>query len=202
MIDEMAFDAVTPGGMPNFLAGFAAHVVPLVSRFGTLTGAWTADFGPVNHVVSLWRYQGLAEREEASAEWRCLSANPRHQVGRTVELLHPARPAGAQDQPGKLYELRIYGVAPGRADDFVRNMIDILPVREKYNRNLGVWSPRAGDLDRAFHLWLYDDLAHRAATRVACAQHPAWQSYLERNVPLTRHRASSLLVPTAFSPMR
>jgi len=203
----MELSTVMPGKLPLYLQRLTKTALALRDGCGgELLELWTTDFGIVDQVVLLWSYAdaaGYAAAMEAlndNTEWLTCETQLLHPLvsGRTVELLRPARPVLKNAIPENLFELRTYAMHPGTSRTFIDNMVGVMPVREKYHRNFGLWGPLAGDLDRVFHLWLYHDLEHRASVRAQCAREPEWQSYLERTVPLTKSMHSALLKRVAL----
>ena len=77
-----------------------------------------------------------------------------------------------------------------------------MPVREKYSKNVGIWTGDAPQPNEVVHMWNYPDVNARFATRAACAKDPDWQGFLASNGQYIAEMTSTLLVPTAFSPSK
>ena len=59
---------IRPRGMAEFLDVFDRLGMPVLLRtLGTPVGFYTSLVGPLNQVVHLWAYEGLADYEERSA---------------------------------------------------------------------------------------------------------------------------------------
>ena len=78
----------------------------------------------------------------------------------------------------------------------------MLPIREKYSRNVGYWQTEVGQLNEVVHLWVYKDLNERAAARSKALADPDWQAFLGKALPLLVNMQSTVLIPTPASPMK
>lgn len=87
----------------------------------------------------------------------------------------------------------MYDIKPFHVDEYVRLLLDVMPVREKHSRAFGVWRTQAGDVDRIIHLWPYRDLAQRDAVRAAVAAEEDWQVFVRKAYNLLVAQRSSLL---------
>lgn len=64
MIYELRTYDVKPGCLAEYLQLFNDVGIPARKNFGTLVGFWTSEFGTLNRVVHLWKYEGLDQRAE------------------------------------------------------------------------------------------------------------------------------------------
>jgi hypothetical protein len=102
-----------------------------------------------------------------------------------------------------IYELRTYQIQVGKVPEFLANFEKLaLPVISKYAELVGYWSADPGPLNHVYHLWRYNSLDHRTERRAALARDPAWQPYLDINLKLVLRQESTILNPTAFSPLK
>ena len=179
-------------------------------KYGKLEGSWTTEFGLLNQYVHLWSYPSLDERERLRAD---LQKNtdwtqgyvPKIRpmiVAQENKFLSAVLPLTPPAEAGNLYELRWYRTHVGKAGEWLGLFKAIMPVREKYSKNVGLWQTEAGQLNEVVHLWAYRDPNHRAETRRAAAADPAWKDTASKLGPLMQTMASTLLVPTSFSPLR
>ncbi len=151
-------------------------------RFGKLEGAWTTEIGPLNRYVHLWSYPDLNERERLR---KALGAEP-----------------GWKDYVGQIYELRTYRTRTGKAPEWLGHFREIMPTREKYSKNVGVWSTDVAQLNQVVHLWAYGDLNHRADVRGKVMQDPGWKVFLGKATPLLVDMQSMVMIPTESSPLK
>lgn len=95
-----------------------------------------------------------------------------------------------------IYEWRTYGFAPGDAVTYLaRFQSEGLPLVTAHLPLLGYWLTDAGELNTLHHLWVYKDLADRAARRARLAADVAWTAgFTPRAVlPLVKTQRSWLL---------
>ena len=178
--------------------------------YGRLAGSWTTEFGTLNQYVHLWEYPGLDERDRLRGELGKNEAWSKAYVpkirglmlAQENKILSPQLPLKPPAGGGHLYELRWYRSLPGRIGEWIRHIKDVMPTREKYSKNVGLWQTEMGQLNEAVHLWVYRDLNERAATRANVLQDPEWQAFLGRSAPLLLDMKSVILNPAPSSPMK
>ena len=79
----------------------------------------------------------------------------------------------------------------------------IMPVRENYSKNVGLWTERGLDsLDEVAHMWVYRDLNERASVRTKLKEDREWQAFLAKGNPLLLEMTSVVLSPTPNSAMK
>jgi NIPSNAP protein len=179
-------------------------------KYGKLEGAWTTEFGLLNQYVHLWNYPSLDERDRLRAE---LMKNEDWTKGyvpkirpmmlaQENKILSPVLPLKPPADAGHVYELRWYRAHPGKAAEWLGHFKAIMPVREKFSKNVGLWQTEMGQLNEVVHLWAYRDLNHRGEVRGNALKDPEWQKFLAVSAPLLVEMRSVVLNPTAVSPMR
>jgi hypothetical protein len=211
MINELRTYTLLPGTLPQYLK-LTAEVGRKIrgDRYGKLEGFWSTEFGTLNQVVHLWTYPDLNERDRLRGE---LARNDEwtkgyipqirpFMVAQQNKILSPVLPLTPPTDAGHVYELRWYRAQVGRVGEWLGHFKEIMPTREKYSKNVGVWQTEAGPLNEAVHLWAYRDLNDRAATRGKVLQDPAWQAFLQKSAPCLAEMNSVVLIPAAHSPMK
>jgi hypothetical protein len=179
-------------------------------NYGKLEGFWTTEFGTLNQVVHLWAYPDLNERDRLRGE---LSRNEEWTKGylpqirsmlmaQENKILSAQVPLKPPASDGNIYELRTYRTPVGKAGEWLGHFKGILPTREKYSKNVGLWQTEMGQLNEVVHLWAYQDLNERAAVRGKVIQDPQWQAFLAQGYPLLLEMKSIILSPAAHSPMK
>ena len=211
MVNELRAYTLVPGSLGPYLK-LSAEVGRKIrgDRYGKLEGFWTTEFGLLNQVVHLWSYADLNERDRLRAElskneeWmKSYMSQTRPMVlAQENKILAPQVPLKPPADDGHLYELRSYRCHPGRAGEWLAHFKAILPVREKYSRNVGLWQTEIGQLNEVVHLWGYRDLNERAAVRAKVMQDPEWQAFLATGYPLLAEMRSVILSPAPHSPMK
>lgn len=210
MIYELRTYTLKPGTQADYLK--ASGEVGRKIRgddYGKLEGYWTSEFGMLNQLYHLWSFPDYAERERLRA---ALAKNARwneylpqirpHMLAQENKILAAIVPLKPPAEAGHVYELRTYRCHVGKAAEWLEHFTRILPFREKYSRNVGLWATKMGTQNQVVHLWAYRSLDERADVRKRVVQEPEWQEFLAKTPPLLAHMESVVLVPTAFSPMR
>lgn len=211
MIYELRTYTLAPGKQGEYVR-LASEVGRKIrgDSYGTLEGYWTTEFGPLNQAVHLWSYADLGERERLRAELQKNEAWAREYIPRSRpmlvaqqnKLLSPQLPLEPPAAPGNVYELRTYRAHPGKAGEWLALFKGIMPVREKYSKNVALWQTEVSQLNEVVHLWAYRDLNHRAEVRASALQDPEWQAFIGQATPLLVEMHSVVLVPAPHSPLR
>jgi hypothetical protein len=211
MIQELRIYTLQPGKQNEYLK-LSSEVGRKArgDRYGKLEGFWFTEFGTLNQIVHLWTYPSFEERERLRAElaknddWT-KSYLPQirpmvlAQENRILSAQLPLKPPA---DSGHVYELRMYRAQVGKAGEWLNHFKAIMPVREKYSKNVGLWQTEAGPLNEVVHLWAYRDLNDRAAIRAKVVQDPEWQTFLGKSAPLLLDMRSIVLNPAVHSPMK
>jgi len=211
MIYELRTYTLLPGKQGEYLklSGDVGRKVR-GDKYGTLEGFWTTEFGTLNQVVHLWSYSDLVERDRLRGE---LAANDEWTKGyipqiRSMLLAQENKILSAQlpfkppTDTGHIYELRTYRAQVGRAGEWLAHFKAIMPTRENYSKNVGLWQTEMGQLNEVVHLWAYRDLNDRAAVRGKVLQDPEWQAFLAKSAPLLLEMKAIPLIPAAHSPIK
>jgi hypothetical protein len=74
MLYEMRTYTLQPGTAGAFVDLYNNEVLPVITSHLTLAGFWTTEFGKLNTVVSLWKYDSLDDRARRRKE---LAADPK-----------------------------------------------------------------------------------------------------------------------------
>jgi hypothetical protein len=210
MINELRTYTIRPGKLPEFIKH--ANEIARPARgdnHGVLEGYWTSEFGLLNQAMHLWSYNDLNERDRLSGE---LGKNQTFQKdylpkvrplmqAQENKLLIPQLPI-KRPEGKNIYELRWYRTEVGKAPEWLSLFKDIMPTREKYSKNAGLWMTHTGTLNEVVHLWPYKDLNDRVATRAKVMQDPAWQEFLGKGTALLVEMRSIILLPAPHSPMQ
>ena len=179
-------------------------------KYGKLEGSWTTEFGLLNQYVHLWSYASLDERERLRGE---LSRNEDWGKGyvpkirpliaaQENKILSPQLPFKPPIESVNVYELRWYRAQTGKAGEWLSHFKAIMPVREKYSKNVGVWQTEMGQLNEAVHMWAYRDLNQRGSVRAQVLKDPEWQAFLGKSAPLLLEMRSVILIPAPSSPIK
>jgi len=211
MIYELRTYTFHQGKLPAYLE-LARNVGRPVrgQDYGTCHGYWTAEFGALNQVWHMWSYSSLDERAKMRD---ALAQNPRWKaeyvpnvrpllMRQDIRFLNPVYGVNPPKTPGGVYELRIYRTNPGMAGGWSQAFREIMPVREKYSQNVGIWTGEAPQPNEVVHMWNYPDLNTRMSTRAAVFKDPDWLAFVAKGAGAIVEMHSTLLLPTDFSPMK
>ena len=211
MIYELRTYTLMPGKQGEYLKLNQEVGRPIRGdKYGKLEGSWTTEFGLLNQYVHLWGYPSLDERERLRGE---LQKNPDWTQGyvpkirpmlmaQENKILSPQGPFKPPVEGKHIYELRWYRAHVGKAGEWLGHFKAIMPTREKYSKNVGLWQTEAGQLNEVVHMWAYRDLNHRAEVRGNVMKDPEWQGFLGKSAPLLAEMRSVALVPAPSSPLQ
>ena len=177
--------------------------------YGTNHGYWVSEFGSLNQAWHLWSYSSLDERERLREE---LAKNPRWTneyvanvrpllARQDIRFLNPVYGVNPPVQAGGFYELRMYRMHPGMARGWANAFREVMPVREKYSQNVGIWTGEAPQPNEVFHMWHYPTFEARAKARADLFKDPAWLAFVAKNSGAIVEMNNAMLIATDFSPM-
>ena len=211
MIHEWRTYTFYPGKLAAYLKVAAEIGRPVRGNdYGTNHGYWTTEFGPLNQVWHLWSYASMEERARLRGE---LAKNPRWTgeyvpvirpliERQDIRFLKPLKPLGTPAKEGGIYELRIYRQNTGKTGPMGEIYSKIMPVREKYSRNIGLWSGEAPQPNELLHMWNYESFDARREQRAALFRDQEWLDCLKPMDGWNAEMTSLLLLPTGYSPMK
>lgn len=67
MIIEKRTYTLHPGKTQEFLEMYEREGLPLHTKYLPMAGYFISDIGTLNQVITMWRYESMAEREEKRA---------------------------------------------------------------------------------------------------------------------------------------
>src|SRR5947209_16831104 len=111
MIVEMRTYTLRPGTVATVEERFG-KALPGRLNFSELAALWHTEIGPLNQIIHIWPYDGLAHREQARAAAAKASGWPpsiaEFIIEAKAEILIPApfSPPLAPRELGNLYEIR------------------------------------------------------------------------------------------------
>lgn len=211
MIYELRTYTLIPGKVNEYLersGGVGRRIRG--DSYGKQEGFWYTEFGTLNQLVHLWSFRDLNERERLRGELAKNEAWTKEYLpqirpmllAQENKILSALLPLTPPPGTGHVYELRTYRTQVGRAAEWAGLFRAIMPVREKYSKNVGLWQTEIAQLNEVVHLWAYRDLNHRAEVRASALQDPEWQAFLARATPLLAEMRSVIVSPAPFSAMR
>ncbi len=211
MIYELRTYTLHHGKLPAYLDLARTVGRPIRgNEYGRCHGYWTSEFGALNQVWHLWSYDSLDERarlRDALAQnprWRSeYVANVQPLLARQdIRFLNPIKDIAPPDTPGGFIGLRIYRMNPGKLAGWAKAFREVMPAREKYSQNIGIWTGEAPQPNEALHMWAYANLSSRTRIRAEVLKDPAWLAFLSATAGSIAEMQNILLMPTDFSPMQ
>jgi hypothetical protein len=145
---------------------------------GRPVGAWQSAVGQLNRLFILHGDVSLDD------DMGALSDCDVQPTARAVQWLRAIKPTVLPEETATLYELRFYTLFAGCLPRYVPLLLDVLPARERYSTNVGVWTSRSGSADQLVHLWAYTDANERSNVRPAINADPAWQKFVPQILPM------------------
>ncbi|GAB5579982.1 protein NipSnap homolog 3A-like [Prionailurus iriomotensis] len=99
--------------------------------------------------------------------------------------VHSSFTTGPRQYDGTFYEFRTYYFKPSKMNEFLENLKKNIHLRTAHSELVGSWSVEfGGKMNKVFHIWKYDNFAHRTEVRKALAKNKGWQQFLIPNLAL------------------
>ncbi|XP_021546886.1 protein NipSnap homolog 3A-like isoform X2 [Neomonachus schauinslandi] len=105
---------------------------------------------------------------------------------------------GPRQYDGTFYEFRTYCLKPSKMNEFLENVKKNIHLRTAHSELVGYWSVEfGGQMNKVFHIWKYDNFAHRTEVRKAVAKDKEWQQSVIPNLALIDEQETEItyLVP-------
>ena len=83
---------------------------------------------------------------------------PKHVSCFKIRILEPIVPFHPPATEGNIYALRTFRALPGQVQKWVKMFQDILPVRERYSKNVGAWVADGGNPDETCLMYSYPSI--------------------------------------------
>jgi hypothetical protein len=211
MIYEMRTYTLVPGKMPAYLEAAATIGRPARGdNYGQNHGYWTSEFGSLNQIWHLWSWENLVERERLRGELQKNEKWTKEYIPairsllqrQDIRILNPAMDFKPPTSGSHVYEFRAYRTQVGAARPWINLFKEYLPHREKYSPVVGLWWGEFPQPNEVAHMWAYPDLNARMAARGASMKDPKWQEFLGKSGGSLLELSSTLLLPTAYSPIK
>lgn len=230
MFYELRKYDVMPGKLPALVDRFGSFTTKKWPTYGVrLVGFWTPDLGSINNqVIYMFAWESFEERMTRFPAWQ---ADPeRARVWEETEkdgplvrrvnnlLMQPTAfsqldtgtPYGpdASGRAPYLFELREYSAMPGKLPALVKRFGDFTIGAFKRHgfRQVGYWTPMMGGHNHSLIYMLawesYEERTRQFAEHRADPERARAFAESERDGPLVENVATTMMEPTAFSPMK
>ena len=211
MIYELRTHTIRPGSEQ-----FVADAVQLLKEVrgdscGKLEGCWTPATGHLNQINVLWSFPDRNERQRLrdkllkNERWTneyLPMLVPKHVSCFKIRILEPIVPFHPPATEGNIYALRTFRALPGQVQKWVKMFQDILPVRERYSKNVGAWVADGGNPDETCLMYSYPSIEALTECHRKLLADSAWNRFLEESSKLLHDRYLTVLLPTSNSPMK
>ena len=129
-----------------------------------LVGSWRTTVGPLDTFTHIWEYRGypgydmtVARQETQPYYQRYRKEVGSHLISRRSDLMQefafwntvPPRALGG------IFELRTYGLKPGKLLEWEGHWRKGLEVRKNFMEPIGAWFTQIGTLNRVYHIWQF-----------------------------------------------
>ena len=179
-------------------------------NFGKLEGYWLSEHGVLNQVLVLRSYKNLGDCDTLSdklnknSRWsdEYLKSIDELVVGTERSLLTAFLPFKAPEGGRNIYEYRCYTTKNGKADAWSKMFIDAMPVRKKYGSPICAWISKFGNANEVSHLWCFESLEERLASRALAAADEEWQNFVKNGGELLCDMSSCVMIPHHHSPLK
>jgi hypothetical protein len=204
MIIEMRTYQLKTRSLPEVLKRYD-EALPARVKFSPLGGFFHTDVGPLNRVIHLWPYAGLAEREHIRAAaakagvWPPPTGEFIEHMESKILLPAPFSPPLEPRQLGGVYEFRSYTYKPGSMPQVIQHWGEAIGERVKLSPLVGAWYSEFGPLNQWVHVWAYKDAGERQRIREEAVKRGIWPP---KGGELMLSQESLLAIPASFSPLR
>jgi NIPSNAP len=211
MLYELRTYTFHQGKLPQYLE--IARTVGRPARgqnYGINCGYWTSEFGSLNQIWHLWQYESYEQRAQLrdalskNEAWtKNYVPNIRPLIARQdIRFLNPVYGVTPPAKEGNFFELRMYRFNPGMAGPWAQAFKGIMPVREKYSKNVGIWTGEAPQPNEVLHMWAYASFEERTRARTELFKDPDWLAFVAKGAGAIVEMNNVMLIPTDYSPMK
>ncbi len=179
MIYEMRIYTVPPGKVDEYYEKFG-EVMEERQKLSRLIGIFHTDIGDLNRIMHIWEYENAGHREATRAKaleydwWPPPTGDLIQNQVTKLMTTPPFRPEPRIGEYGSVYEVRTYGVIPGKISNVVARWTEHIAAREELSPLAALFMTESGPLNQWIHVWAYKDLNHRAEIRAKSRELPNW----------------------------
>uniref|UniRef100_A0A671FFT6 NIPSNAP domain-containing protein n=1 Tax=Rhinolophus ferrumequinum TaxID=59479 RepID=A0A671FFT6_RHIFE len=108
--------------------------------------------------------------------------------------------AGPRQYDGTFYEFHTYCLKPSKMNEFLENFKKNIRLQTAHSELVGYWSVEfGGRVNKAFHIWKYDNFTHRTEVRKALAKDKKCEEqFLIPNLALIDKQESEITYPVPW----
>jgi len=177
-----------------------------------LMGSWMSLYGEQDQAIHMWKYSSNTYESHGLSK-KLLARHPDYTtfreerakmiLSRRNDLLYEFGfwPQMQIADRNKIYEIRSYKLQPGTMMDWAGEWNQVFARNLRAEETpVGGFFTDIGDLNRVYHIWAYDDLAHRRNVRNKAWSIDSWREVVANTQKLCTTMTSDVLHPMDFSP--
>jgi hypothetical protein len=207
MIYEVRTYRLKPRMVPGFIEAFGKAYENGRKQLSPLAAFFYSEVGPLNEVMHIWAYKGLAEREAVRAEaiatgvWPPAVSDMIHQMNSEIFKPFPFMGEFMSGEHGPLFEYRYYSVHNGTMPGIIKGWEDAIGARSSLSPCAMAMHTDVGDINKYVHIWPYESFEHRAQVRAEGVATGVWPPKgSPKGAIITQD--NKLLMAPSFSPLR
>ncbi|XP_069029609.1 protein NipSnap homolog 3A [Embiotoca jacksoni] len=188
--------------------------IHLRTAHSELIGYWSVEYGGLNQVFHIWKYDSYAQRAAVRAalaqdpcwmsEYISMAIPMLTSQDNEVVYLIPWSPLQRPPQEGGVFELVSFQMCPGSpalwGDDFQAAVSS--HDAPGYGKLMGAFHSEVGALNRAHALWWFESADQRAEVRHKAHTDPRVVAAVRSSVVHLDSQNNRLMFPCPFSPMK
>ncbi|MCO5565583.1 hypothetical protein L7F22_019257 [Adiantum nelumboides] len=215
-IHEIQRHVVRPDKVDEYKSILSQHYPRLSSDDsvnGRLIGSFEVQIGEMETFYHIWEYDGYAGYDQSSeafykskenkdlvSQLRSTLASRSNWVTQEFAFWATVK-AQKSNVERPLYELRTYHLKPGMLLEWETNWRRGLEARKRFVQPIAAYFSQIGQLHTVQHIWRYDSLEQRKATRDAAWQVETWNDTVTQTVKLIDKMHAQIMVPLPWSPL-
>lgn len=215
-IHEIQRHVVRPDKVDEYKRILSQHYPRLSSDQsinGRLTGSFEVQIGEVETFYHIWEYDGYSGYDQSSeafykskenldlvSQLRSTLASRSNWITQEFAFWATVK-AQKSNVERPLYELRTYHLKPGMLLEWETNWRRGLEARKRFVQPIAAYFSQIGQLHTVQHIWRYDSLEQRKATRDAAWQVETWNDTVTQTVKLIDKMHAQIMTPLPWSPL-
>ncbi|XP_027028738.2 protein NipSnap homolog 3A [Tachysurus fulvidraco] len=202
---------------PHLNAAFhklTSEKIHLRTAHSELVGYWSVEYGGLNQVFHIWKYESYAQRAAVRA---ALAQDPNwmeQYISKAMPMLSsqdnevtylvPWSKIQKPPKEGGVYELASFQMKPGGPAVWGESFQGAVGTHASpgYAHPVGVFHSEFGLLNRLHVMWWYESADQRAAVRHKAHSDARVVSAVRRSVTYLESQKNKLLFPCSYSPLK
>ncbi|XP_056624974.1 protein NipSnap homolog 3A isoform X1 [Triplophysa dalaica] len=188
--------------------------IALRTACSELLGYWTVEYGGLNQVFHIWKYDSYAQRASVRAALAQDSSWIDQYISKVMPMLTsqdnevtylvPWSQIQKPPKEGGVYELATFQMKPGGPAVWGQVFQKAVGTRtgSGYAQSLGVFHSEFGQLNQVHVLWWYESADQRAAIRQHSHEDARVVAAVRESSAYLVSQKNKLMFPCAFSPLK